>query len=691
MKIGTSLSGLSLLLPAGLIATVCLARAVAISFRKAPNVLQTWFAAYVAGYVIYLIVGLSATEILSAIHQLNRGGLVCWWVLYLAVALVVILRLKVPLELSRLRKQARNPTAIALLLFGIVAGFLLWLGAVSAPNSADAMNYHLTRAAAWASSGSVNNYPTYSLRQLYYGRLDEYFLTQALLLDGSDHFVFLPQWIAFVSSVVMVAGLARLMTGKRSASLWGFLLAATLPLGILQATTPLNDLFVATIILSASYLVVMLWRLRRPDAILLILVGAASGLAILTKVDAILGVVPLGVALVAMAWRDRWPARATLVWGAIALVVAGTLTLPMTLRNWETFHNIIGQTTSEDRIVSTFNPILLGENALRNLLNNADTLQFNINAHIVHVETTLGRWLHLDNPSPSTSVPFLSGGPTSAGGSIWPYQRLVTPSDAGSGSLVALLALIVTAVLLLWTRVRKRAASHELIPLLIVSLGTLVLASLMVRWGPFGARFQLIAFLPALACIAATLSALKGRSLQVVGTLVIAGSLVLAPLAMFENAGKPLHPGPGFQSFYLPRSGHSTKFVSYINESRDAQYFRWCPRALKVYDRAINEVHHDRQHEIGYVSDWFGGYMYPLWALLSERSHGTPVRVVPVAIDNPSGRDDRRAAAEPRVTLVLSQTSSAESENAQRLRPLGYRLQSVTQTQCEVVGLYVRR
>ncbi len=363
--------------------------------------------------------------------------------------------------------------------------------------------------------------------------------------------------------------------------------------------------------------------------------------------------------------------------------MAVALTLPMTLRNWETFHNIFGQTTSEDRVVSTGNPILLAKNALRNVLENADTLQLNIDAHVINFETTVGRWLHLDHPTTSTIVPLV--------GTKWPYTRVVTPTDEGSGSLIALLALVVAAIALLQTRIRRRTAHHELVPLFLVSLATLALVLLLVRWGPFGSRFQLIAFLPGLACVAATLSALKGRSLKVIGTLIVVGSLILTPLALFENAGKPLHPGPGFQSFYFPRSGSAKKFVSYIHESRDAQYFRWCAASLKMYDRAISEVHHFHQHEIGYVSDWFGGYIYPLWALLSERAHGTPVRVIPVAVDNPSGRDTRSAAEEPRVALVLSQTWSAERQNAKRLRPLGYRKQSATQTQCEVVGLYVRR
>jgi len=675
MKIGASLSGLSFLLPIGLLVTVCLTRAIAISFGKARNSLQTWFTAYAAGYVVYLVVCLAATETLSAFRGFNREGLICWWVLYIAAAAIVTARLNVPLRMLYRQDRPRYTSVVpALMVFGAVACFLLWLGATSASNSPDAMNYHLTRAATWASNGSVNNYPTYSLRQLYYGRLDEYLLTQGLLLDGTDRFVFLPQWIAYVSSVVMVAGLARLLSGRRSAALWGFLLAATLPLGILQATTALNDLFVGTIMLSASYLAVVLWRLRRPDAILLILVGAAGGLAVVTKVDAILGLVPLGAAVIVMAWRDHWPVRTTLRWGTIALVVALALTLPMTLRNLETFHNIVGQTTSEDRVVSTANPVLLGKNALRNLLNNVDILQAGVNSHVTHFEATVGGWLHLDHPSPSTTVPFLAGG--NVGGSTWPYQGLLTPTDDGSGSLVGIVGLLVSAIALLWARVRMRTAAHELVPLFLSSVVTLGLALLLVRWGPWGARFQLIALLPVLACIASTLSALTGRVLQVVGTLVIAGSVILVPFALFQNASKPLVGGSG-------------DLTSYRAQSHDSQYFRWCPSALKVYDSAIAEVHHDHQHEIGYVSDWFGGFLYPLWALLSERSHGALVQVVPVAIDNRSGRDTRSAGSEPRVTLVLSQTASLESSNAQRLLRLGYREQSVTRTECEFVGLYV--
>ncbi len=674
MKIGASLSGLSFLLPAGLLVTVCLTRAIAISLGKASNSLQTWFTAAAAGYVVYLVVGLAATEILSAVHGLDRQGLVCWWILYIALAVGATVRLKVPLSVNRARhRQWLTGTVLVLVVFGAVACFLLWLGATSAPNSPDAMNYHLTRAAAWASNRSVDNYPTYSLRQLYYGRLDEYFLTQVLLLDGTDRFVFVPQWVAYVSSVVMVTGLARLLGGRRSAALWGFLLAACLPLGILQATSALNDLFVATVMLSATYLVVVLWRLRRPDAVLLLLVGAAAGLAVVTKVDAALGLVPLAVAIIVMAWRDRWPFRTTCGWVAIALVAAGTLTLPMTLRNLETFHNLVGQTSNEDRVVATANPILLGKNAVRNLLNNVDVLQSDANLHITHLEATVGRWLHLDHPNPSTTVPFLAGG--NVGGSRWPYQGLLTPTDDGSGSLVGIVVLLLSAVALMWARVRRRTAAHELVPLFLTCIAMLGLALLLVRWGPWGARFQLIALLPALGCMAATLSALTGRVLKTVGTLIVAASVALVPFALVQNASKP-----------LVGSGDVT---SYRSQSHDTQYFRWCPSALKVYDRAIAEVRHDHQHEIGYVSEWFGGFIYPLWALLSERSHGASVQVVPVGVDNASGRDTRSASAEPRVTLVLSQTPSTESGDARRLLRLGYREQSVTRTECEIVGLYV--
>ena len=111
----------------------------------------------------------------------------------------------------------------------------------------------------------------------------------------------------------------------------------------------------------------------------------------------------------------------------------------------------LGQTSSEDRVVSTINPVLLSENALRNLLNNVDTLRYSINTHIVHFEATLGRWLHLDHPSTSTSVPFGAARPQ------WPYQ-LSTPTEDGSGSLVALVALLFAAIALMRRNLRERTS-----------------------------------------------------------------------------------------------------------------------------------------------------------------------------------------------------------------------------------------
>ena len=134
MKIGTSLSGLSILLPAGLVVTVFLARAVAISFRKAPDTLQTWFAAYVAGYVVYLIVGLVATEALRRGPSTEPRRTAPLVGALIAAAVVVTSRLSVSLKRPSLRGRGLHPgIALALLVFAMVAGVLFWLGAVAAP------------------------------------------------------------------------------------------------------------------------------------------------------------------------------------------------------------------------------------------------------------------------------------------------------------------------------------------------------------------------------------------------------------------------------------------------------------------------------------------------------------------------------------------------------------------------------
>ena len=222
MQIGSQLSGLSLLLPLALVSWVFAVRAVAVRWLRAPNGFGTWITSAAVGYILYLLNGLTAAEVLGLFNALTRVPLLCWWLVSLVATSVAAFVFRPTVARGRAKMTVRSSLSVVLpvVLFLMLLVFLFWLGTVAAPNNQDAMNYHLTRAAVWATNHNVNNYPTNISKQLYNGRLAEYFTTQSLILDGSDRFVFIPQFLAYAMSSLLVAGLARQMAGTRRAGIW---------------------------------------------------------------------------------------------------------------------------------------------------------------------------------------------------------------------------------------------------------------------------------------------------------------------------------------------------------------------------------------------------------------------------------------------------------------------------------------
>ena len=659
MRIGTNLTGLSLLLPLSLIASILAVRCLAIRYVRAPNTFSTWIAAAAGGYLAYLGSGLVAAELLGAFNALTRLPLACWWIAYMIAgfATAALLRPTRP----RGRSLRLSPLVLgAVAAFVLVLAFLFWLGTVAAPNNLDAMNYHLPRAAVWATNHNVNNYATNIDKQTYDGRLAEYFITQILVLDGTDRLVFLPQFLAYAMLSVLVAGLARFLGGGRRAALWGLLLAGTLPVALMQATTTENDLVVASAILATYFLGAVLWRFDRIEPAVLVLCGAGAGLAIVTKADAVLVLVPFGVALIASAWLRRWISLRQATWVVFALAACIALSLPMTLRNWDLYRNPAGPPTGLD--VGSLNPAGLVTAGAESTLSNVDSLYYRVNVHIDNVERFAGGALGWDRVNPKFGTE-----------TTWPVAT-PTPTEDGSGDFVAYLAIVAAALLLLSPAVRCRVfrSGTGLVPTLLSSTAGLALILLLLKWQPWGARFQLMALYPLLACVAIILSAIRERMIAlVVGAVLIGLSVILAPMALSRDIGKPVFGDP----------------PDYLSLPRDAQYFRWCAGLQSPYTTAVKEVFDHHQTSLGYLSQ-ADDFEYPLWVLMSQQADGKPVHIVALHVMNASRRYEPRPLNPPKVALVSGTTVADENANASAILRLGYRPQSVSSSACATVGIY---
>jgi 4-amino-4-deoxy-L-arabinose transferase-like glycosyltransferase len=135
-----------------------------------------------------------------------------------------------------------------------------------------------------------------------------------MVLSSGQRFVGLVQLGSLVVCAIATAGLARRLHLERTSALFAGALVITLPVAITQAWTALNDVAVASLIVTAAYFV--LGQARREY----VLAGLAAGLAIGTKFTGVLAL-PL-LLVIALAGPNRRRMRAA--WLLVGSTLAGS-------------------------------------------------------------------------------------------------------------------------------------------------------------------------------------------------------------------------------------------------------------------------------------------------------------------------------------------------------------------------------
>jgi hypothetical protein len=217
--------------------------------------------------------------------------------------------------LSACREAARDP--LVAILGVAVAGGLGYVTALivgTAPNDYDALWYHLARAAFWKQQHAIAYIPGAND-----ARLDgfppnaEIAQSFTMILGRTERFAGFVQLSALLASVVAVAGIARRIGLSVRRALFGALLFATLPVVVLQSATALNDL------VFGAFLVICAYFLCTWTRVSLALAALALGLAIGTKITALLGLPLLALFAAFLHPRRRWPALVLVGAAGIAL------------------------------------------------------------------------------------------------------------------------------------------------------------------------------------------------------------------------------------------------------------------------------------------------------------------------------------------------------------------------------------
>jgi hypothetical protein len=209
---------------------------------------------------------------------------------------------------------------IGLATVGVTVGALAIFALVTPPHVWDVQAYHMPMVAHYVQNGSLDAWPAQDLRQVVRVNGGELQMTSVALLARSDAVVALPNLLALVVALVATFQIARLLTGKDAPAWLATVLVLTAPQILLGSVTAKNDVVFMALTLCAFY-----WTLRvalEPGTHLvgrLALAALAAGTAVATKVMGLNVLGTVGLVLLVLSLRRRVPARAAVVFGAIAL------------------------------------------------------------------------------------------------------------------------------------------------------------------------------------------------------------------------------------------------------------------------------------------------------------------------------------------------------------------------------------
>jgi hypothetical protein len=500
------------------------------------------------------------TEILSPFGWLNRWTVAAFW----AALLILDIR-RIPRHIPKPRGWEWAAAAA----IGAIAICVGLAAAVSPPNSADAMAYHMPRVVYWAQAGSVRFFPTPYYNQVMLGPMAEYLDLHTYLISGGDRFVNLLTFGAWLASAIAVSALAGAMGLGRAGQWLAALVCATLPDGILQGSGAKNDCLLALWLVAAVYFAV-----RRESGRM----GLALGLAVLTKATAYL------FAPAVLAVSMRWD-RKTLAWLAAGLML---LNGPQYWRNWKLSGSPLGFDSAQgDGFFRWRNEHpgwrATASNLLRNASEQLGTRSGRWNRGVYDAVLRAHRALGLDPQDPDTT---------------WRWSRYDEPRNANHEANANNrwhLALFGAAFAwALWRRNRRWSAYGAALA------AGFLLFCFYLKWQPFQARLELPLFVLA--------APLGGWLLERVRPRAVA-----ALVCLFLVSGARL---PAVENWTRPLKGPDSLFRT----SREFNYFRdmgqWGNR--ESYLEAVEAAAQSGCDRVGIdISE--NQLEYPFQALLRER------------------------------------------------------------------------
>ena len=567
--------------------------------------LPAWFAAFVlfrklftdareaalASCVTWGVVVFALTESLSLFHALAFLPLLIVWGGISIASLIAVLRsLNVRFTTPELLPDVSRTSRFAYgalitgTFFIFVATFIVALA--SPPNNWDSMTYHMARVANWIDHRSIRHYPTHIIRQLYLGPWAESAITHLQILTGSDRLANLVQFVAMLGSAFGASLVAKKLGAERWGQLFAFVYCATIPIGILEASTTQNDYVTAFWFLCFINFTL---DLLEPESESLwsssALAGASLGLAILTKITSLIFATPF-LAWVSYRLLHSRRAKSIPVFALFA-AIALSINAGHFLRNIRTFGSPIAPTAQAANFANQIHsPAAISSNLIRNIAVHLAVPKIGsaINRGVVAVHSLTG----LDISDPRLTVP----------GEVFRYTLNLNENSAGNPFHLLIGAFCVAVAL--WA-VRGNPVPALYTMCLIMGF---VLFSGYLRWQSCVSRYHLPLFVAGAPLCGWVFSRPALRRLGYASSII---AILIGLLYATRNDTRPL-------------LGRDTVLA----QPRSNLYFASRPTLRQPFLDAADEVARGKPELIGLVTgidDW----EYPFRVLVRMRLGSQPI------------------------------------------------------------------
>lgn len=478
----------------------------------------------------YLVLALEALSLVKAVTW--AGVSAAWLVPGLAFWIYLISRRVngIPIQLPRFHLPG---SGWEWLLLGVIVGVLVitfivaW---ITPPQTWDSLTYHLSRVAHWSQNRSIGHYISGIERQNSMSPGAELLVLNSYVLTGGDRLANFPQWLAMLGSLVAVSVAAKLLGAKPFGQWLAACFAATLPMGIVQASSTATDYLTAfwTTCAAIEVLHYQVNAERRGP----FFASLTAALALLTKPVSVPYLLPFMLWMAALLFK-RYGWKAGLKLGAAALLTVIAINAGYLARNLSTYGNIANPADFEYHSNQLRSPAglvsILSRNAgMQAGLAGASEWNENIFKVVLRIHMLLG--LGLEDPRTTLVGEFQVRPPS-------------TQEDFATNPYHAYLAIGLFALMfLLGRRLGNR-------PLLYAGGAVLgfILFSFIYKWQVFGARFHLLFFILFAPVAGAVLAGLRLKPFGVLVAVTLLGlsfpwllSIDSRPLLSKEGQGESI-------------------------------------------------------------------------------------------------------------------------------------------------------